>query len=285
MTKIVAEIGCNHGGSMETARAMIETAARVTGADFVKFQKRCPRELLTPEQYAAPHPVPENAFGATYGEHRERLELTIEQHRELQIHCARVGIGYASSAWDLTSAREIASLRPAYIKIPSGSNLRFDVLLYLCESYPGEIHVSLGMTTRAEELRIVEFFVEHGRASDLVLYACTSGYPVAHEDLCLLEIDRLRAEHGGVVKAIGFSGHHLGIAADVAALTLGATWIERHYTLDRTWKGTDHAASLEPDGLRRLVRDCRAVSKALTHKPTDLLAVELPQREKLKRVG
>ena len=95
-------------------------------------------------------------------------------------------------------------------------------------------------------------------------------------------IVRLRDNYADEVKTVGFSGHHLGIAADIAAQTLGATWLERHYTLDRTWKGTDHSASLEPDGLRRLVRDSRAVAKALCHRPSELLEVEIPQRRKLK---
>ena len=100
------------------------------------------------------------------------------------------------------------------------------------------------------------------KRQDLVIYDCTSGYPVPFEDICLLEITRLRELYADRVKSIGFSGHHLGIAVDSAAVALGAEWIERHYTLDRTWKGTDHAASLEPDGVRKLARDCRAVAKA-----------------------
>lgn len=279
---VVAEIGCNHKGSMEIARELITVAATFCKADYVKFQKRCNRELLTPGQYEAPHPNPANSYGDTYGAHREFLELDVEQHRELQAHCAAMNIGYACSVWDVTSAKEITTLNPAYIKIPSGTNQHYALLGYLCDHFEGQIHASLGMTTRAEEAALVRFFEERKRAKDLVLYACTSGYPVSFDDVCLLEIRRLQEAYGERVGAIGFSGHHLGIAVDVAAQALGATWIERHYTLDRTWKGTDHAASLEPDGLRRLVRDTRAVARALTHKPAELLDVELPQREKLK---
>lgn len=139
------------------------------------------------------------------------------------------------------------------------------------------------MTTREEEEGLVRFLSSRRRLKDTVLYACTSGYPVPFEELALLEIERLRTDYRPQVAGIGFSGHHLGIAADVAALTLGTEWIERHFTLDRTWKGTDHAASLEPDGLRRLVRDTRAIAKALRSKATELLAIEEPQRLKLKR--
>ena len=116
-----------------------------------------------------------------------------------------------------------------------------------------------------------------------MLYACTSGYPVPAEDVCLLEIKRLKETYGKDIKGIGFSGHHLGIAIDIGALTLGAKYFERHFTLDRTWKGTDHAASLEPDGLRKLARDLRTVDKALAFKPNEILDVEIPQRQKLKR--
>ena len=140
------------------------------------------------------------------------------------------------------------------------------------------------MTTPDEQDNIVELLEGLGAANRLVLYACTSGYPVPFEDICLLEITRLQEAYGQRVKEIGFSGHHLGIAVDVAAVTLGATWVERHFTFDRTWKGTDHAASLEPDGLRKLVRDVHAVSKALTMKDRPILDIEEVQRSKLKRL-
>ena len=279
---IVAEIGCNHKGDMEIAKELITTAAVFCKVDAVKFQKRNPSELLTAEQYGAPHPNPANAFGTTYGEHREYLEFDQQQHAQLKAWCEEFGLVYSCSVWDLTSARQIAAMSPSFIKIPSASNQHYEMLEYLADEFPGEIHVSLGMTTRAEEDRLVDFFRQHGRAKDVVLYVCTSGYPVAFEDICLLEISRLRDRYGDVVKAIGFSGHHLGIAADIGALALGATYFERHYTLDRTWKGTDHAASLEPDGMRRLARDLRNVSRALRAKPSELLEVEIPQRSKLK---
>lgn len=280
--KIVAEIGCNHRGDMDTAREMIETAARFCKVDFVKFQKRCNRELLSPEQYRAPHPNPMHAYGASYGAHREALEFTVDQHRELAAFCAQLRIGYSTSVWDVTSARQMAALEPAFLKVPSATNLHWDVLEILAGEYGGQIQLSLGMTTHDEEDRIVDFFERRGRARDMLLYACTSGYPVKFEELCLLEISRLKAKFGAQVAGIGFSGHHLGIAADIAAMMLGAEWIERHFTLDRTWRGTDHAASLEPDGMRRLARDVRAVAASLTDKGGALLPVEIETRNKLK---
>lgn len=281
--KIIAEIGCNHKGDMQIAKEMIETAAKYCKVDVVKFQKRCVKELLTPEEYNTPHPNPRNSYGETYGAHREFLEFDLKQHRQLQDWCHEFNIEYSTSVWDITSAKEIATLTPPLIKIPSACNLNKPLLQFLCDNFGGEIHISFGMTTKDEEEEIVEFFEKNNRAKDLVLYNCTSGYPVPFEDICLLELTRMKKNYGSRVKAIGFSGHHLGIAVDSAAVALGAQWIERHYTLDRTWKGTDHAASLEPDGVRKLARDCRAVAKALTWKEKDILDIENVQRLKLKQ--
>ena len=280
--RVVADVGCNHRGDMNIARDMVVAAAQFCEADVVKFQKRCPQELLTKEEFDAPHPNPMHAYGETYGAHREFLEFDLSEHRQLQDWCVELGIEYSCSVWDTTSAREISSLNPALIKIPSACNLHWEMLDYLCVNYDGEIHLSLGMTNHEEEDEIIQFFESRGRVGDLVVYSCTSGYPVAFEDICLLEITRLKTKLNGRVKAIGFSGHHLGIAADVAAMALEAEWIERHFTLDRTWKGTDHAASLEPDGMRRLTRDLRNVTRAFRSKDQEVLEVERIQREKLK---
>lgn len=269
-------------GQMEIAHELIKTAAYFCKADAVKFQKRCPKELLTPEQYNAPHPNPANSYGDTYGAHREYLEFTVDQHAQLKEWCEKAGITYATSVWDMTSAKEIASLQPEFIKIPSACNTHFEMLQWLCDHYEGEMQLSFGMTSHAEEEEIVKLFEANGRAKDLVLLNCTSGYPVPFENVCLLEITRMREAYESRVKAIGFSGHHLGIAVDVAAYTLGASYIERHYTLDRTWKGTDHAASLEPDGMRKLVRNLNAVHEALIYKGEEILPIEQVQRDKLK---
>lgn len=279
---VIAEAGCNHMGQMAIAKDLIETAAHFCKADAIKFQKRCPKELLTEEQYNAPHPNPVNSYGDTYGAHREFLEFDVEQHAQLKKWCDEAGIIYSTSVWDLTSAKEIASLHPQFIKIPSACNTHFEMLQWLCDNYEGEIQLSFGMTTKEEEEQVVQLFEKNGRAKDLILYNCTSGYPVPFKDICLLEITRMKEQYEGRVKAIGFSGHHLGIAVDVAAYTLGAEYIERHYTLDRAWKGTDHAASLEPDGIRKLVRNLNAAHEALTFKSEEILPIEQVQRDKLK---
>lgn len=292
--KVIAEIGCNHKGDLDIAKELIKVAAKTCNADVAKFQKRNNVELLSKSQYDAPHPNAQNSYGDTYGAHREFLEMDTDQHKELIECCRENGIEYSTSVWDLTSAKEMAALNPPLLKIPSATNLHFDLQGYLCENYEGEIHVSTGMSTGNEIETLVKFYAERGRAKDLVVYSCTSGYPVAFEDICLFEIRNLMEKFGASVKGIGFSGHHLGISADIAALAVGRameadghgkfTHIERHFTLDRTWKGTDHAASLEPDGMRRLCRDLKSVDQALTYKSQDILPVEQVQRDKLKWV-
>lgn len=279
---VIAEIGCNHKGDMNIAKELIDLAVQCK-ASYAKFQKRNNKELLTEEQYNAAHPNASNSYGNTYGEHREFLEFTIEQHAELKQYCDSKNIGYSTSVWDITSAREVIGLSPDFIKIPSACNNHFDMLEVLRDEYQGEIHVSMGMTTQGEEEKIVQFFEETGQAKNrLVVYSCTSGYPVPFEDVCLLEISRLKEVFGHRVKDVGFSGHHLGIAIDIAAYTLGAAWQERHFTKDRTWKGTDHAASLEPAGLGKLVRDLNCAHAALNYKQTEILDIEKVQRDKLK---
>ena len=280
--KLIAEAGCNHKGDMEIAKELIKIAAIFCKADIIKFQKRNNKELLTEEQYNAPHPNPANSYGDTYGAHREFLEFTVEQHAQLKAWCEEFGIVYSTSVWDLTSAKEIASLKPEMIKIPSACNNHFEMLTWLCENYAGEIHLSFGMTSHEEEDEIVELFEKYNRAGDLVIYSCTSGYPVPYADVALLEITRLKQKFGNRVKEIGFSGHHLGIAVDIAAYTLGAATIERHYTLDRTWKGTDHAASLEPMAIKQLKEDLVNVNLALMSKEKEILDIEKVQRDKLK---
>jgi len=280
---VIAEIGCNHKGDINIAKEMIKIAKEFCGADVIKLQKRNSKELLLEDEYNAPHPNKEHSYGGTYGEHREFLEFSLDQHKEIKKFCEDIDVVYSTSVWDVTSAKEIVSLNSSTIKIPSACNLNFELLEYVADNHKGEIHLSFGMTTKDEETKIVSFFENKKRNKDLVIYGCTSGYPVSFEDLSLLEIVRLKNTFGERVKSVGFSGHHLGIAADIAALALGVTHIERHFTLDRTWKGTDHAASLEPDGLRKLCRDIHNVSCALKYKGKDILDIENIQRTKLKR--
>lgn len=279
---IIAEIGCNHMGDFEIAKRMIDLA-KESGVKIVKFQKRNNKELLTEEQYNRPHAVPYNSYGETYGKHREFLEFSIKEHQQLKKYCDKIGLIYSTSVWDITSANEVVNLNPEFIKVPSACNNNYKMLEILRDSYKGKIHLSIGMTTKNEIEEVISFFEQKEASKNrLVLYACTSGYPVKAEDVALLEINWLYEYYSERVYQIGFSGHHLGIALDIAAYTLGARWIERHFTCDRTWKGTDHAASLEPGGLAKLVRDLNATYYALNYKNHDILDVEKVQRDKLK---
>tara|TARA_B100000886_G_scaffold190530_1_gene131110 strand:+ start:7158 stop:8039 length:882 start_codon:yes stop_codon:yes gene_type:complete len=280
--KIIAEIGCNHMGSMDIAKELIVLAKR-SGVKYVKFQKRNNKELLTEDQYKNPHPNPHNSYGDTYGAHREYLEFTLQQSKELKEFCDSVDMVYSTSVWDVTSAKEMITFNPEFLKVPSACNNNFDMLKVLRDEFDGQVQLSVGMTTRAEVEEIVKFFELNNQAKKrLLLYSCTSGYPVPAKDVSLLEINWLYEQFGERINEIGFSGHHLGIALDVSAYTLGARWIERHFTKDRTWKGTDHAASLEPGGMTKLSRNLNSVYEALSYKSEEILPIESIQRTKLK---
>ena len=279
---LIAEIGCNHKGEINIAKQLLKVASE-SGVEVAKFQKRNNKELLSEKQYNAPHPNPMHSYGDTYGDHREYLEFDIHQHKELKEYAESLRLIYSTSVWDTTSAKEIVNLNPELIKVPSACNNHFEMLKVLRDDYQGEVHISFGMTTKDEEEQIVSFFEEAGQAKPrLLIYSCTSGYPVPAKNIALLEINWLYDNYGDRVNGIGFSGHHLGVALDIAAYTLGAKWIERHFTKDRTWKGTDHSASLEPQGLQKLVRDLNAAHEALHFKDSEILPIEQVQRDKLK---
>lgn len=280
---LIAEIGCNHMGSLETAFNMIKIAKHCN-VDIVKFQKRDNKLLLSEKEYNKPY-LNKNSYGETYGEHREFLEFNLEQHEQLKKCCEDENIIYSSSVWDLNSANEIMSLKPKLIKIPSAQNNNYELVSHLLDCFKGKIHISLGMTSYKEVEEIFKLIGKYERENDVILYACTSGYPVDFKDICLFEIDGLSNMYYnelGIKGNIGFSGHHLGIAPDIAAYTLGSNYIERHFTLDRTLKGTDHAASLEPEGLKKLKRDLISIYESLTYKQYEILEIEKPQRQKLK---
>lgn len=277
---VMAELCGNHQGSMETAKRMVRMCD-ICGVQMVKLQKRdIPSQAaLHPVLYKSPHPNPVNSFGDTYYEHREALEFDLEQHAELKAYIEQYDMIYSTSVWDLESAKQIVTLDPALIKIPSACNTDWQMAAYLRDCYDGDIHISLGMTTPEEEKSIYDFWCQH--LDRLVLYHCTSEYPLQPEDAYLLEIDRLYCSYLRV-KAIGFSNHHCGISLDMSAQALGASYFEHHITLDRTWKGTDHVAALEFEGLRKLVRDLKEGYLALELRGSEFSARELEQRKKLK---
>ncbi len=278
---VISEIGCNHLGSMELAKKQIDLSIEAN-VDIIKFQKRCPKELLTPEEYNAPHPNPEFSYGSTYGLHREFLEFTLDQHKELKEYIESKNKIYSTSVWDMTSTKEIISLNPKIIKIPSATNLNFKIAEVLCNEFPGDIFISLGMTTQKEEEDIVNFYCKKNRNTNIILFHCISGYPVPFNKLCLLEIVRLKNKFKNDVKDFGFSNHGYGIAIDISAFTLGARLIERHFTSDRCLRHTDCASSLELSGMKKLVRNLNATYESLTYRNQDILDIEEVQRKKLK---
>jgi len=260
---------------MELAVKHIHAAAKA-GATYVKFQKRdIETHSLNNPDWSKPHPNPSQSFGATYREHRQALELSSIQHAQLIEECRKAGIKYACSAWDVASAMDLIRLNPDYIKVPSACNGHFQLIRTLLTAYEGEIHVSLGMLSPKERSEIVGITRLH--PDRIRLYHCTSGYPVPFGELDLEEIPALAV--GDL--APGYSGHHVGIAIDIAAYAKGAQWIERHFTLDKTLKGTDQALSLEPPELAQLVFDLNRVHAASTER-TGITAVEQIQREKLR---
>lgn len=277
--KVVAELGATHIGDMDRAKYLIRLAA-FAGADYVKLQKRNPIESVAKELQNKPHPNQMFSYGKTYLKHRQNLELTKDQHKELQEYCGLVSIGYSSSVWDVTSARDIISLNPDFIKVGSPTNMNFGVLGILRNEYEGDIHISLGMITPNEKQKIFDYLFDEHDNSRFVIYHCTSEYPCPFERLYLNEITELKETIPEEVR-IGFSDHGKGIAVDIAAYAFGAEWIERHFIDDRTFRHSDASASLEPDGLRRLCRDLKAVYTSLQWKK-EMSEEELTQRKKLR---
>ena len=277
--KVISEICCNHGGDINVAKEMIKMS-KLCGADYAKFQKRNPIKAVPAHVQDKPHPCPMHSFGETYLEHRQNLEFSIEQHKELKEYCEDLGIGYSSSVWDEDSAREIISLNPDFIKIPSAMNENYKLLNLVFDNYDGDVHISFGMISKESSSKLKDYLYNKNSRIDnrVVVYQTTSSYPVPFESLFLNEIINLKKDF----YRVGYSGHHLGIAADIAAATLGASWIERHFTLDRTARGTDHSASLEVNGLQKLCRDLKAVHKALQYKKDDFTDDERNNMEKLK---
>ena len=238
--------------------------------------------ILSEIEYNTPHPNLKNAFAETYGLHKEFLEFSVSQHDILKKYCEDKGFNYSSSVFDMISAKEIVGLNPKMIKLSSANNIDYNLIEYLNDNYNGELHISLGMTTRKEEEKIVE---KIKNKKNTILYSCVSAYPTPDDKLSLLEIKRLKETYGKDIKAVGFSGHHLGIIQDVAAVALGAKYIERHFTLDKNFKGTDQDFSLEPNEMLQLSKNIKITSKGLSLKEKEILDIEEDVRNRLKYKG
>jgi N-acetylneuraminate synthase/sialic acid synthase len=253
---VIAEIGHNHQGSLAKARELFR-AAKDAGADAVKLQKRDNRGLYTRAAYNKPYDN-ENSFGATYGEHREFLEFGLPEYQELQAYARELEVDFFSTAFDLASADFLEGLGvPAY-KMASG-DLKSIPLLQHVAAFGKPMIVSTGGAEIEDVQRAYDAIMPIN--PQLAILQCTAGYPAAFEELDLQVIATYRERFPGAV--VGFSSHDNGIAMPVAAFMLGSRIVEKHFTLNRASKGTDHAFSLEPQGMKKMVRDLERTFKAM----------------------
>lgn len=270
---VVAEIGINHNGDTAIAKKLIDVAA-LAGCEAVKFQKRTVDVVYTPEELAKPR---ESPFGETNGDLKRALELGKDQYREIDTYCRAKPIAWTASCWDEASVDFVDRFDPPFYKIASAS-LTDDALLRHTRSKGKPIVLSTGMST----LEQIDHAVDVLGNEHLVLLHTCSAYPSQYPDLNLKVIPLLRERYG---VPVGYSGHETGIASSVAAVALGACMVERHVTLDRSMWGSDHAASLEPNGIMRVVRDIRLVEESLGDGVKTVLPSEVPVMKKLRRVG
>jgi N-acetylneuraminate synthase/sialic acid synthase len=253
---VIAEIGHNHQGRLDKARELFREA-KLAGAHAVKLQKRDNRGLYTRAAFDRPYDN-ENSFGATYGEHREFLEFGREEYLDLQAYARELGVDFFATAFDMASADFLEALNvPAY-KIASG-DLKSVPLLKHVASFGKPMIVSTGGALLEDVQRAYDAILPIN--NQLAILQCTAGYPAAFEELDLRVITTYRERFPEAV--IGFSSHDNGISMPVAAYMLGSRIVEKHFTLNRAMKGTDHAFSLEPVGLRKMVRDLDRTYKAM----------------------
>ena len=269
----LAEIGINHNGSVDIAKRLV-SAAIMSGCDAVKFQKRTVDVVYSSAELAA---VRESPFGTTIGDLKRGLELDGDAYAAIDAHCKASGIPWFASCWDEGSVDFIDKFEPPCYKVASAS-LTDDALLKYTRSKGRPIILSTGMST----LEQIDHAVEVLGLDDLIILHCTSTYPSASEELNLRCIGSLKKRYD---VPIGYSGHEVGLATSIAALTLGACLIERHITLDRSMWGSDQAASVEALGFARLVRDARGCEEAMGDEAKCVYESEVPIASKLRRVG
>lgn len=252
---VIAEIGNNHGGSLEVCKEMIR-AAKEAGADAVKLQKRDNATLYTKAMLDKPYDNP-NSYGPTYGTHRDALELDIDAYKILQNYCREIDITFFATAFDIPSANQLHEIDvPAY-KIASG-DLKTIPLLKHVAKFGKPMIISTGGAGLADVKRAFDAIYPINK--QIVILQCTAGYPPKFEELNLRVIETFQKEFPAIT---GLSSHDSGIAMALASYVLGGRVVEKHFTLNRAMKGTDHAFSLEPQGLRKLVRDLRRARLAM----------------------
>jgi len=253
---VIAEIGHNHQGDLETAKKMFRIA-KECGADAVKLQKRENRNLYTKALLDKPYDN-RNSYGSTYGEHREALEFGWVEYRELFDYAKALGITMFSTAFDFTSADFLAKFDPPAFKIASGDLTNVPLLTHIA-GFQKPMVLSTGGGTMEDVNRAYDAIMPLN--DQLAILQCTASYPADFGELNLRVIPTFRERFPNTV--IGLSSHDNGIAMAVAAYMLGARVIEKHFTLNHTLKGTDHAFSLEPTGLRKMVRDLHRCREAM----------------------
>jgi N-acetylneuraminate synthase len=270
---VIAEIGINHNGDIDLAKRLISVAV-AAGCDAVKFQKRTIEVVYTEKELATPR---ENPFGETNGDLKRGLEFGEADFEEIQSFCKQVKIDWFASPWDEQSVDFMEQFNPVVYKVASAS-LTDDHLLRHIRKTGKPVIASTGMSTYAE----IDHAVEVLGKENLVLVHTTSTYPAKYSQLNLRAIPTM-AERYGV--PVGYSGHETGIPTSVAAAVLGACCVERHITMDRAMWGSDQAASLEPNGISRLVRDIRLCEQSMGDGVKRVYEEEIPVMKKLRRVG
>ena len=270
---VLAEIGINHNGDVELAKKLVDVAA-LAGCEAVKFQKRTVEVVYPAEELAKPR---ESPFGETNGDLKRGLEFGQAEYAQIDEYCRSKPIAWTASCWDEASVDFIERFDPPYYKIASAS-LTDDALILHTRSKGRPVVLSTGMSTCEQ----IDHAVDVLGRDDLVLLHTCSTYPSNYNELNLRAMKTLRDRYG---VPVGYSGHETGLPSSVAAAALGACLIERHITLDRAMWGSDHAASLEPNGIMRLIRDVRLVELALGEDKVGCVPSEIPVMQKLRRVG
>ena len=270
---VIAEIGINHNGSVDTAKQLISAAVEC-GCDAVKFQKRTVDVVYTPEELAKPR---ENPFGPTNGDLKRGLEFGYDEYVEIDKYCKEKEIYWFASCWDEGSVDFIEQFDPPCYKISSASITDLDLLNYH-RKYGRPIILSTGMSCMDLIQRAVDILGE----DDLVILHCTSTYPSKNEELNMKGIMTLRDKFPNI--PIGYSGHEIGLVTTGAAVVLGACVVERHISLDRSSWGSDQSASVEPQGVKRIVRDIRIIETAMGDGEIKIYESEKPIIDKLRKV-
>lgn len=272
---VIAEVGHNHQGDIETCKKLIKAAADA-GASAVKLQKRENRDLFTPDAFNAPY-LSENSFGSTYGEHREFLEFDEAQYRECIAYANECGILFFATAFDFKSADFLENLNVPAFKVASGDLKTLPLIEYIA-SFRKPIILSTGGGTLEDIDKAVGILEESG--TEYAILQCTAAYPPSFEELNLRVIPEYIKRYPNAT--IGYSGHDSGISMPLVAYVLGARIIEKHFTLNRAMKGTDHAFSLEPQGMKKLIRD---LDRALVAQGDGIKKSYESEKEPMRKMG